>query len=96
MHNIVIFLLVCTSCSNPYNYACIIMSSSQGQTGFPFIDAIMRQLHMEGWIPDVARQIVGSFLTRGCMWISWEQGFKVKSLSGLHDQWQFLSIQFQF
>ena len=46
-------------------------------TGFPWIDAIMRQLHLEGWIHDVARKAVGSFLTRGCLWISWEEGFKV-------------------
>ena len=50
----------------------------QGQTGFPFVDAIMRQLCKEGWISSLARQVVGSFLTQGCMWMSWEEGFKVK------------------
>ena len=52
----------------------------QGQTGFPFIDAIMRQLCKEGWISSLARQVVGSFLTQGCMWMSWEEGFKVKKI----------------
>ena len=45
-------------------------------TGFPWIDAIMRQLRLEGWIHDLARKAVGSFLTRGCLWINWEEGFK--------------------
>ena len=37
----------------------------------------MRQLRSEGWIHDIARRAVGSFLTRGCLWINWEEGFKV-------------------
>ena len=49
----------------------------QGVTGFPWIDAIMRQLVSEGWIHNVARRAVGMFLTRGCLWINWEEGFKV-------------------
>lgn len=47
-------------------------------TGFPWIDAIMRQLRSEGWIHDIARRAVGSFLTRGCLWINWQEGFKVR------------------
>lgn len=54
-----------------------ILSLSQGMTGFPWIDAVMRQLRTEGWIHHVAQQAVGCFLTRGCLWISWEEGFKV-------------------
>lgn len=50
-------------------------------TGFPWIDAIMRQLRSDGWIHDVARRAVGSFLTRGCLWINWEEGFKVERLT---------------
>ena len=38
---------------------------------------MMRQLFKEGWIPYVARQAVGCFLTRGALWICWEEGFKV-------------------
>lgn len=45
-----------------------------GQTGFPFIDAIMRQLLLEGWIHHVARNASACFLTRGDLWISWEKG----------------------
>lgn len=48
-----------------------------GQTGYPFIDAIMRQLRQEGWIHHLARHAVACFLTRGDLWISWEEGLKV-------------------
>lgn len=52
--------------------------SRQGQTGFPWIDAIMTQLREEGWIHHLARHAVACFLTRGDLWISWEEGMKVK------------------
>lgn len=48
-----------------------------GQTGYPFVDAIMRQLKQEGWIHHLARHMVACFLTRGDLWISWEDGMKV-------------------
>lgn len=35
-----------------------------GRTGYPFIDAIMRQLRQEGWIHHLARHAVACFLTR--------------------------------
>lgn len=50
---------------------------SHGRTGYPFIDAIMRQLRQEGWIHHLARHAVACFLTRGDLWISWEEGQKV-------------------
>lgn len=49
----------------------------KGQTGFPWIDAIMTQLRYEGWIHHLARHAVACFLTRGDLWISWEEGMKV-------------------
>ncbi|KAI4494552.1 hypothetical protein M0804_000753 [Polistes exclamans] len=49
----------------------------KGQTGFPWIDAIMTQLREEGWIHHLARHAVACFLTRGDLWISWEEGMKV-------------------
>lgn len=49
----------------------------QGQTGYPWIDAIMTQLREEGWIHHLARHAVACFLTRGDLWISWEEGMKV-------------------
>uniref|UniRef100_A0A8D8Y8F0 Cryptochrome-1 n=2 Tax=Cacopsylla melanoneura TaxID=428564 RepID=A0A8D8Y8F0_9HEMI len=45
-----------------------------GQTGYPFIDAVMRQLRREGWVHHVARNAVACFLTRGDLWINWEDG----------------------
>lgn len=50
---------------------------TNGQTGFPFIDAIMRQLEQEGWIHHLARHAVACFLTRGDLWCHWEEGQKV-------------------
>ncbi|KAK3927894.1 Cryptochrome-1 [Frankliniella fusca] len=48
-----------------------------GLTGYPFIDAVMRQLHQEGWVHHVARNAVACFLTRGDLWISWEVGLRL-------------------
>ncbi|KAG9335192.1 hypothetical protein JZ751_005541 [Albula glossodonta] len=50
---------------------------AEGCTGFPWIDAIMTQLRQEGWIHHLARHAVACFLTRGDLWISWEEGMKV-------------------
>ncbi|KAM6970397.1 cryptochrome circadian regulator 5 [Aplochiton taeniatus] len=49
----------------------------EAKTGYPFIDAIMTQLRQEGWIHHLARHAVACFLTRGDLWISWEEGQKV-------------------
>lgn len=48
-----------------------------GKTGYPFIDAIMRQLKKEGWIHHLGRHAVACFLTRGDLWVNWEEGQKV-------------------
>ena len=48
-----------------------------GRTGFPWIDAAMRQLRLEGWIHHLARHAVACFLTRGGCYISWERGADV-------------------
>jgi cryptochrome len=48
-----------------------------GMTGFPWIDAIMRQLRQEGWIHHLARHSVACFLTRGGCYISWERGAEI-------------------
>lgn len=50
---------------------------SNGLTGYPFIDAIMRKLRQEGYIHHLARHAVACFLTRGDLWISWEDGQRV-------------------
>ena len=50
---------------------------AEGRTGFPWIDACMRQLKAQGWIHHLARHAVACFLTRGDLFISWEEGQKV-------------------
>ncbi|XP_074647612.1 cryptochrome-1-like [Tubulanus polymorphus] len=50
---------------------------TQGETGFPWIDALMKQLKEEGWIHHVGRHAVACFLTRGDLWINWERGLEV-------------------
>lgn len=50
---------------------------AHGTTGFPWIDAIMRQLRTEGWIHHLARHAVACFLTRGGCYVSWERGAEV-------------------
>lgn len=42
----------------------LINAWAHGKTGYPFIDAIMRQLRQEGWIHHLARHAVACFLTR--------------------------------
>ena len=58
-----------------------------GRTGYPFIDAIMRQLRQEGWIHHLARHAVACFLTRGDLWVSWEEGQKVFEELLLDQDW---------
>ena len=45
-----------------------------GQTGFPFIDAGIRQIKLEGWAHHVVRNALSMFLTRGDLWLSWTHG----------------------
>lgn len=47
---------------------------SEGRTGYPWIDAAMGQLQVEGWLHHLARHAVACFLTRGDLWQSWEKG----------------------
>ncbi len=44
-----------------------------GQTGYPIVDAAMRQLQQEGWMHNRARMIVASFLTKDLL-IDWRWG----------------------
>lgn len=48
-----------------------------GVTGFPWIDALMRQLRYDGWIHHLGRHSVACFLTRGGCYIDWERGCEV-------------------
>jgi deoxyribodipyrimidine photo-lyase len=44
-----------------------------GRTGFPLVDAGMRQLAATGWIHNRARMVVGSFLTKD-LHVDWRHG----------------------
>ncbi|EFO80598.1 Deoxyribodipyrimidine photo-lyase [Oscillochloris trichoides DG-6] len=44
-----------------------------GHTGYPMVDAAMRQLQQEGWMHNRARMIVASFLTKDLL-IDWRWG----------------------
>ena len=48
----------------------------RGLTGYPIVDAGMRQLASEGWLPNRARLVVGSFLTR-TLGLDWRSGAAV-------------------
>lgn len=45
----------------------------QGRTGFPFIDAGMRQLLAEGWMHNRVRMVVASFLVKD-LHLAWQRG----------------------
>lgn len=45
----------------------------EGRTGFPLVDAAMRQLRRDGWMHNRARLVVGSFLTKD-LGIDWRWG----------------------
>jgi deoxyribodipyrimidine photo-lyase len=45
----------------------------QGRTGYPVVDAAMRQLRREGWMHNRARMIVASFLTKH-LHVDWRVG----------------------
>jgi deoxyribodipyrimidine photo-lyase len=45
----------------------------EGMTGYPVIDAAMRQMNQIGWMPNRARMIVASFLSKHLL-IDWREG----------------------
>ena len=45
----------------------------RGQTGYPVVDAAMRQLWATGWMPNRARMIVASFLVKHLL-LPWQEG----------------------
>jgi deoxyribodipyrimidine photo-lyase len=45
----------------------------EGRTGYPFVDAAMRQLATTGWMHNRARMVVASFLTKDLL-VDWRRG----------------------
>jgi deoxyribodipyrimidine photo-lyase len=56
----------------------------EGKTGYPIVDAAMRQMNREGWMHNRGRLIVGSFLTKdlGLDWRLGEQYFMRMLMDG--------------
>ena len=46
---------------------------AEGRTGYPFVDAAMRQLQAQGWIHNRARMVAASFLVKDLL-IDWRLG----------------------
>jgi deoxyribodipyrimidine photo-lyase len=50
-----------------------VLAWKEGRTGYPVVDAAMRQLRREGWMHNRARMIVASFLTKH-LHVDWRVG----------------------
>ena len=48
----------------------------EGRTGYPFVDAGMRQLRSEGWVHNRVRMVVASFLVKD-LHLPWQRGARV-------------------
>lgn len=46
---------------------------TEGRTGFPFVDAGMRQLHATGWMHNRVRMVTASFLVKNLL-VDWRRG----------------------
>lgn len=58
-----------------------------GMTGYPYIDAMMRQLDATGWMHHLGRHAVSCFLTRGQLWQNWKHGRDVFERKLLDSDW---------
>lgn len=59
----------------------------EGRTGYPFIDALMRQLKQTGFMHHLGRHAVACFLTRGDLWQNWTSGRDVFDKLLLDSDW---------
>lgn len=61
-----------------------LMAWQRGETGYPIVDAAMRQLNTTGWMHNRLRMIVASFLTKDLLidWRAGEQWFMSQLLDG--------------
>ena len=58
-----------------------------GMTGYPYIDAMMRQLDTTGWMHHLGRHAVSCFLTRGQLWQNWKHGRDVFERKLIDSDW---------
>jgi deoxyribodipyrimidine photo-lyase len=56
-----------------HNDVGLLQAWKDGMTGYPVVDAAMRQLRAVGWMPNRARMIVASFLTKDLL-VDWREG----------------------
>ena len=56
---------------------------AEGRTGYPFVDAGMRQLRAEGWMHNRVRMVVASFLVKD-LHLPWQRGAR-EFMNWLHD-----------
>ena len=56
-------------------------------TGYPYIDAMMRQLEATGWMHHLGRHAVSCFLTRGQLWQNWKHGRDVFDRKLVDSDW---------
>lgn len=64
--------------------ATLLKAWQEGKTGFPIVDAAMRQLRATGWMHNRLRMITASFLTKDllCDWRTGEQWFMQHLIDG--------------
>lgn len=65
----------------------LIEAWTEGRTGYPFIDAFMRQLRTTGFMHHLGRHAVACFLTRGDLWQHWTHGRDVFDKYLLDSDW---------
>lgn len=69
---------------------------ASGKTGYPWIDALMTQLRVSGWVHHLGRHSVACFLTRGDLYISWEEGAKVFDRYLVDADWSINNFNWQW
>ena len=65
----------------------LVSAWEDGMTGFPYIDAMMRQLDATGWMHHLGRHAVSCFLTRGQLWQNWKHGRDVFDRKLVDSDW---------
>ena len=65
----------------------LVSAWEEGVTGFPYIDAMMRQLEATGWMHHLGRHAVSCFLTRGQLWQNWKHGRDVFERKLVDSDW---------
>jgi deoxyribodipyrimidine photolyase len=57
----------------PAEYKRRLVAWQRGQTGYPLVDAGMRELYLTGWMPQSVRMVCASFLVE-YLRVSWVDG----------------------